>query len=59
MPKTEGTFLPPSPKATGIKTQKKRAQTLTAKPLPKKTFRSENTELCVNPCFNSDEKRAV
>ena len=26
MPKIEGTFLPPSPKATGIKTQKKRAQ---------------------------------
>jgi hypothetical protein len=45
MPKIEGTFLPPSPKVTGIKTQKKKPKTLTAKPLPKKTFRSENTGL--------------
>jgi hypothetical protein len=36
MPKIEGTFLPPSPKAIGKNTKQKRPKTLTAKPLPKK-----------------------
>jgi hypothetical protein len=58
MPKTEGTFLPPSPKATGIKTQKERSPNPHNKTLAQETFRSENPGLCVNPCFNSDVNRA-
>jgi hypothetical protein len=53
MPKTEGTFLPPRTKATGIKTQNKRGPNPhTVKPLPKRL----NTGLCINPYLDSEQK---
>jgi hypothetical protein len=42
MPKIEGTFLPPSPKASEIKTQKEKKPNPHSKTLAQETFRSEN-----------------
>jgi hypothetical protein len=41
IPKTEGTFLPPSPKATGLKHKTKEAQNPHSKTLSQETLRSE------------------
>jgi hypothetical protein len=45
MPKIEGSFMPPSSKATGIKHKTREAQNPHSKTLSQETLKSENTGL--------------